>query len=858
MHSITEPPISFTVKKTKTSKLTRKPKIKTTAGSFLHFHPNLSHTTKSLFCQGCACLHFFNPCSFSTITSSKPLYLNYPIEIPPLDFFIPFKIKNNIHKPPNSFQPSLLSNRTRIIKKYKHTSSKLKLSQQTIYNALYILDQLIFTQQNFTDNNKLDKFGLNALILSIKFNELEYNYESLKTIQSAYEGINNNCILSLTQIKKLEVIVLKLINYNLNSISFITIVSYFILNGILFCFDNKDGSNCNNNSSNNLHSNLNSNNNISLSIKNKQSLSLLTRKIALFIIENNIHYMEYNQFYLACAVIAYARNTLHFEKWPIIAFEYIYNVKESDFEKEYNFVNNVLTDSKQLAQTQTLSNLHELILYKVITPNKGRNIKRTKVNTHKNINGINNNNNNNKKVNNKTNNVNNNYVSVNIINNYNSKPKVQISNNKKINTTFTTFKNKQLFHIQQYDPYIPRSTSKKDSFRYHSSGSGNATNTSSLSTLRSYNKINKIMLSQSQSQNQSSEVDMLIIDSNNNNIHKNSTNKYKPAINSSYTAAALFKNRKKHKMMYDIIFNSSFTNFNNNKNIINTDVSSCSNSNKDINNKKCDSINTYRYKNKTSINIFHYNYMHHKNNISLNSTKHKLSNIKNYSSIKNNVSNNSKVINTSLNSSLINVQPYKQKPKIDIENIYSINTCKKILNKSSTLLKANSLKNKHYINNNNTLIQTQKINKQHSNKKCTNNSLPKRITNNKKKVDIIEELIMEKMLQCKKLTNKIKKKVSKKNNSKSANHSNINKVTATNNTNENIYNTNKNITIIKGKKKPSFISISTVNSLNSKNNISMENLSIKHLTTGNGLNTSKYFKPKPLVQTLTKKQIKPM
>ena len=190
MHSITEPQISFTVKKTKTSKLTRKPKIKTTTGSFLHFHPTLSHTTKSLFCQECACLHFFNPCSFSTITSSKPLYLNYPIEIPPLDFFIPFKLKNNIHKSPNSFQPSLLSNRTRIIKKYKHTSSKLKLSQQTIYNALYILDQLIFTQQNFTNNNKLDKFGLSALILSIKFNELEYNYESLKTIQSAYEGIN--------------------------------------------------------------------------------------------------------------------------------------------------------------------------------------------------------------------------------------------------------------------------------------------------------------------------------------------------------------------------------------------------------------------------------------------------------------------------------------------------------------------------------------------------------------------------------------------------------------------------------------------------------------------------------------------
>ena len=308
-------------------------------------------------------------------------------------------------------------------------------------------------------------------------------------------------------------------------------------------------------------------------------------------------------------------------------------------------------------------------------------------------------------------------------------------------------------------------------------------------------------------------------------------------------------------MMYDIIFNSSFTNFNNNKNIINTDISSCSNSNKDINNKKCDPINTYRHKNKTSINIFNYNYMHHKKNISLNSTKHKLSNIKNYSSVKN---NKSKVINTSLNSNLINVQPYKQKPKIDIENIYSINTCKKILNKSSTLLQANSLKNKHYINNNNTLIQTQKRNKQYNNKKCTNNSLPKRITNHKKKVDIIEELIMEKMFQCKKLTNEIEKKVGKKNNSKSANHSKINKVTATNNTNENISNTNKNITIITGKKKPSFISIPTVNSLNYKNNISMENLSINHLTTGNGLNTSKYSKPKPLIQTLTKKQIKPM
>lgn len=747
MYSITEQNTTLSNDKTKNGSVNTNTKLKPTNTSFLHFHSPLHQTSSSLFCNECGCLHFFNPTMFSTVTSIKPYHLNYNIEIPPLDYFTSFQNKHsqNNYKS-SSISDYLLNFRARIIKKYKYCTNKLKLSFHTMYNALNIVDKVLFNNKIYS-NSKLEKIGLGALILSIKFNELVYNYQNLKYIQSVYEI--SNAILTASQIKKLELSILKKINYDIISDSFLVIINYFLLNGVLFNCDKGNNSTSKEDVS-----------------KTKQSLSMLTRKIAITILERNVQYMEYNQFHLACAVIAFTRNQLRLEKWPQCVFEFIYKVNEKDFEKEYNFVQRIYKMNNLIP---SISN-SDIIFYKQLSTNKGRNCKRLKPNN-------------------------------NIINN---KLKSILSNNSVINSTILSPKKIQRFPIL-------RSISKnEDTFRYPSSNSNITTNQSSVSTLCSCPRINRIA-----SQSQSIDV---TYHNNNQSID----------LKSSFQTVL---NNNNNKQINVTGFDSSLSKYNNsnfNKQIILTDISDVSlyqrkkisqyintdstknksichtttNSQKDNNQKqeKVEFISTYKQKTKTSFNMYN---------------KYKYSNsfITKGSFIR-------KHINTSFNKSFNNVD--------NIHNQSKINNKKKLLNNSFDL----NITFQHTLNSKN------------------NHSMEKKNNLTKKKVNAIEELIIKKVLQCKKLTSAIEKTIFNSFNKNKQNNKHFNtKINKSSVINKITNNHNNKRKILMNKTNCSLSS----ETLGLKSDVSMKSISNKGISSN-----TKYFKTKSIHQKtkVTKSQIK--
>ena len=172
----------------------------------------------------------------------------------------------------------------------------------------------IILKKNINVKKKMEQISLGCYFLAVKFLDLALNSFGIKEYEYTHEIAVSY---SLEQIRKFEVNCLINVEYNLCITNFINVLQIFLANGVLLKKDTKI-------------------------INTEQSLKniyFLINKISENLIYEDIRYIQYNQFNMACAILYLARNISKLDPWPKI-FVDLYNIAFEDFLEEYNYVNN--------------------------------------------------------------------------------------------------------------------------------------------------------------------------------------------------------------------------------------------------------------------------------------------------------------------------------------------------------------------------------------------------------------------------------------------------------------------------------------------------------------------------------------
>jgi len=199
-----------------------------------------------------------------------------------------------------------------IFKKIKKYIMINRINYSIFSKTIFLYDLLNFEiEKGSMKNKKLSKFcslpnmsiALIALILTLKFNYIENKLISLKKILRNFEEINEN--IKLNEVCEMEIMALKLINYNLTFQTPFSFMELFLINGILFSEDY-------------IH--------YDLSYKIYDLVNETLEKI----METSNDYFKYNYFYLSCSVIMYIREKFKVSRWPK-ALEVTFDVSFDQF-----------------------------------------------------------------------------------------------------------------------------------------------------------------------------------------------------------------------------------------------------------------------------------------------------------------------------------------------------------------------------------------------------------------------------------------------------------------------------------------------------------------------------------------------
>ena len=183
-----------------------------------------------------------------------------------------------------------------------------------IYEKIIYFYDLLFFQKDKIDNiysyfNSLSNLSIAiiAFILILKFNNKESKMISLKKILDFFKEEDEK--LSVNEIFHLEVVALKLIDYNLTFQTPFSFLELFLINGIIF---SEDDINCD----------------LSFNIYEFVNETLES------IMECSNHYFKYNYFYLCCSIIMFIRERFKINSWPK-TLEISFGIKSEQFYETY-------------------------------------------------------------------------------------------------------------------------------------------------------------------------------------------------------------------------------------------------------------------------------------------------------------------------------------------------------------------------------------------------------------------------------------------------------------------------------------------------------------------------------------------
>ena len=388
-----------------------KPKQK----SIINVHQHIP-SYSSPFCKICGSINYKNNESNKIIESIKPHNYYYAPE-----FSIASMTKNLKNRTSLEYQSifskyknkkidlNIISIRNKIVNIFINYSKKILVSKSTMYLAIILMD-IIILKNNINVKKKIEQISLGCYFLAVKFLDFANNSFGI----GEYQFTNEIAIsYSVEQLRKFEVFCLINVKYNLSIINFINVLQVFLANGVLLKKDIKII-------------------NIEQSLKN---IYFLINKISENLICEDMIYIQYNQFNMACAILYLSRNISKLDPWPKTFID-IYNIKFEDFSEEYNYVNNFYENNI------LISNFGNKKRHRNSSTCKNINMKRINFNStfNNNIRSLINNNGNmsNKEINKINNGVNDNILNNNIFNynnkknNYDSNGSIKNKNNNSL------------------------------------------------------------------------------------------------------------------------------------------------------------------------------------------------------------------------------------------------------------------------------------------------------------------------------------------------------------------------------------------------------------------------------------------
>ena len=223
------------------------------------------------------------------------------------DFIQKYILNRNINNNSNI-------DRKYILKKIKKFIILNRINYNIYEKVIYFYD-LLFFQKDKIDNiysyfNSLSNLSIAiiAFILILKFNNKESKMISLKKILDFFEEEDEK--LTMNEVFHMEVVALKLIDYNLAFRTPFSFMELFLINGIIF---NEDDINCD----------------LSFNIYEFVNETLES------IMECSNHYFKYNYFFLCCSIIMFIRERFKINSWPK-TLEITFGIKSKQFYETYN------------------------------------------------------------------------------------------------------------------------------------------------------------------------------------------------------------------------------------------------------------------------------------------------------------------------------------------------------------------------------------------------------------------------------------------------------------------------------------------------------------------------------------------
>ena len=207
--------------------------------------------------------------------------------------------------------------RKNILKKIKKFIIINHINYNIFWKTVFLYDLLSLKKYNaknkfnrFSNFNKLSNLliALISFILVLKFNKEENKMISLKKLVEYFKEEADS--IKINEICEMEIIALKLINYNLAFQTPFSFMELFLINGIIF---NED---C-------------INSDLSFDI-----YELVNETLENLMVNSN-EYFKYNFFYLCCSIIVHVREKYRIDKWPR-TLEVTFGVNFEDFSDIYN------------------------------------------------------------------------------------------------------------------------------------------------------------------------------------------------------------------------------------------------------------------------------------------------------------------------------------------------------------------------------------------------------------------------------------------------------------------------------------------------------------------------------------------
>ena len=251
-------------------------------------------------------------------SSIKPISCSIPHDVNITDIFLSMNNKaQNIPSLYMKLPQAQLAKRKSVLENIYKFITKYKIKNKIFYTIIYFYDLIIFKYlYNNRDNLKqinnfkpvvppYEKLGLGISILVLKYFSVGSNILYLNKFKNFYV----KKYFSTLELKILEILCLKLIDYNLDIPSPYHFLELFLVNGIVFKTDN-----------------------VKMELSNK-IYNLVISTLEKIMISNN-EYIKYNPLNLCCCIIAYCRETFNIEKWPKILSK-VFDIEYKQFEKVY-------------------------------------------------------------------------------------------------------------------------------------------------------------------------------------------------------------------------------------------------------------------------------------------------------------------------------------------------------------------------------------------------------------------------------------------------------------------------------------------------------------------------------------------